>query len=427
MNKPLPFALVLSLLCLPLSTPLLGCTGLTTTDGGDAEGADGGDGDGDGERPDGGGGDGDGDGDGDPQCDLGALRPEDDDRIVLVSFTFTDTPGVPGTEIGSFTLSAAGQLGTNGFRLDVGTRVVRLAFTPDGRYAIAVGEDGLLVSLDVDDANTITVIDSLEIPGNGFGAPLILPAPFGAGILLPSGDNQMEGGLLPIDLYCDGTLALRDGLSGGNLRLTFSVHHGATANQLYVVGGQAFFDPIDHDDTRLWSVNGEGFTELSAFDFWADFFNTGRAGVYGDTLVMANTSAFSDEAGHVVVVQESTPGTLTEVARLTDGFASPREVHFAPDGSVALITSDFENRIYVLGKSAEGTWSKVDEITGVGLADQLAGVARGQAEGLFIAPAVNDVPNLHLVHVRGGVVGDEGRFDIGAGSENIPLAIAVQP
>lgn len=88
---------------------------------------------------------------------------------------------------------------------------------------------------------------------------------------------------------------------------------------------------------------------------------------------------------------------------------------------------DFQNRIYIWGRDESGSWAKEGEINGVGVDDDPAAVTRGPLPGTSIALAVNEVPNLHLRREAEGAVTNVGRFDIGAGSTNIPLAIAVRP
>ena len=54
----------------------------------------------------------------------------------------------------------------------------------------------------------VTIADSLQLPGNGYGSPTVWGKPGGAAIMLPSGDNQDEGGVLPLEMGCDGELLL---------------------------------------------------------------------------------------------------------------------------------------------------------------------------------------------------------------------------
>ena len=88
---------------------------------------------------------------------------------------------------------------------------------------------------------------------------------------------------------------------------------------------------------------------------------------------------------------------------------------------------EFQNRIYILGRDESGARAKEGEIKSVGLDDQPAVVTRGPLPGTCIAAAVDEVPNLHLLREAEGAVTNVGRFDVGAGSTNIPLAIAVRP
>ena len=214
-----------------------------------------------------------------------------------------------------------------------------------------------------------------------------------------------------------------------NLRLAACLALLPGEERAVLLGGQTVFEPLDERDVRLLVREGVGWTELDAFDIFGDFVDAGRIAVSpdGGTLLIPNGSPFSEEGGQVAVV--SIRGDrLLERHRLND-LPDARQVIFAPDGRTALVTRAEPGRISVLADTGEGL-EVVDELRGVGLADQMALVHRGGLSGTVLLPSVDPAgePNVAMVRMEGpGQVTDLGQLDLGAGVENIPGAVAVMP
>ncbi len=405
-RRPVAHLFVLTLVA------VVGCVDGPPAQEGEGEG-DPGEGEGEGDPGEG---EGEGEGEGDEPCAFSTPGAADRARVVVVSHA---TNG--GTTIRTLTLTGT-TLDDDGVRLDVGTDVRRMEFVPDGSVLLALGEDGLLVSVAVTAVDQLTVIGSVRLPAAGYG-DLRLAADGRTAWVVGSNVTEDTSGVYVVTVKCDGTVTHDAGAAHG-LRLSTSLAPLGDGRAV-LLGGQAAFDPIDNDDTRLLQL-GPPVTEVAAFDLWGDAVGATRIAASPDGALVAvpNNSMFSALAGTVKLF--SVAGDV--VAELDDatGMETPSEALFSPSGELLLV-SDWEADAVHLFDVRADTLAPVGQVSGVGLAEALAVVARGAHAGLVLAAATNAVGNVQLLQISGTAVDDLGQVDLGDGVEDIPWAIAVQP
>lgn len=362
-----------------------------------------------------------------PACGFDQLGPADGPRVVLTSHPFTSDPQVPGTTIRSLSLAPDATLTDVGQRLDVGTRVARIAFVPRGDVALVLGEDGTLVSVRVSGPQDLAIIDQVTLPPAGYGDLTLLPD--GQTVVVTGTNSTPGGGLSTVRLACDGHLTVDSALFFP-LRLANGAALAPDGVTLWVAGGQALFDPQDLRDVRVLALQpGGGFVERGAFDIFTDYLSAENVALSpdGTTFMVPNGLDFSNEADELAVLTVSGEA-LVSVARLT-GITNLTQVLFAPDGATLLASRAESNRVAVLTPGALG-WTVVGEIAGIGLATQMAMVTRGGLSGLTLVPSVdtNGMSNIARLAVDApGTVRDLGQLDLGMGFEQIPEAIAITP
>lgn len=361
-------------------------------------------------------------------CGLGELGDPDRARMMLIGHSFTAQPGVDGTQIESFSIAMAGGPVGDGMVLDVGTRPIRIAFTPSGTLALVLGEDGTLVSVATDSVDTLAIKDTITLFPAGF-EDLVITADGRTAYAIGS-DVGAQSGVSTVHIGCDGTLTRDDG-AFFNVRLAESLAliPGSNDQRAVLLGGQAVFEPVDVNDLRLIERTGSGWNELGAFDIFMDFIDAGKIGISPDgTLVLVpNGSPFSTEGGHVALVGIS-GNMLSEVDRYT-GLDDAREAIFAPDGRTALISQLQPGRVAILSDLGSGL-QEAGSVTGIGLADQMAMISRGMLSGRVYIPSIDPQggPNIAMLSIDApGIVANLGQFELGNGSENIAVAIAVTP
>lgn len=350
--------------------------------------------------------------------------PEDPDydRVVLVGQPFGQ-PGVNGTEIRSLTLTQAGVLEDDGARLDVGAQPQRIEFTPSGRYALVLVDGGGLVSVSVDGAGQLLVVDEIGLPAGG-GADLRL-SPDGAVVWVASSHNTVDGGIFGIDLACDGTLSVRGPHYG--LRVVQALSISPKGDRALLLGGQAVFAPIDEDDVRLLALGEDGaWVEQAAFDIYTDFVTA--EGIAwspdGARALVPNSSPFSDEGGQIAVLHVGAD-TVLETQRI-EGLPDANFARFAPDGQTVLVSQVEPGRINLLIEGEDG-FEVTDQVR-AGLANQLAIVETGALAGTVLAASVSPADGSQIVHFEitaPGIFMQQPTLSLGRGSQNIPRSIAV--
>lgn len=345
------------------------------------------------------------------------------DRIVVVGHPLIS--GGDGTEIRTLTLTAEGELLDNGMRLDVGAPPARNILVPSGEYLLVLGEEGLLVSVRVNSASDMAVVDSVQLPSADWRD--IQLSANGERAYAVGMNVTEEAGLAVVQIACDGTLThLEDAFFGIRLASSFAWLPGE--ERAILLGGQAIFDPVDDDDVRLLGKNGEGFDQLGAFDLYGDLIDAARIAVSpdGTTLAIPNGSPLSEE-GSQLLIASIADTTITEFQRIL-GQDDAREALFSSDGDTLLVSRFEPGRVTVLSQSTPGSWSVADEITGVGLANSMAMVRSGPQAGLVLVTSTDAEANIAMLRVTGpGVVANEGQLDLGPGGENLAYGITLLP
>ncbi len=365
--------------------------------------------------------------DGGTPCELALPGAADRDRVLVVGQPFTANPSVDGTEIRSLTLASSGALIDDGMRLSVGFRPIRIEFTPNGQYALVLGENGELASVLVAGVQAMSVVDTISLPAAGYGDLHFWED--GRTVFVVGFDVAASSGISTVELGCDGSLTERPS-EFFNVRLSASLAFLPGGSRAILLGGQTAFAPIDEDDVRLLSYTSRvGWTQLDAFDVFTDFVDALRIAVSpdGSTLLIPNGFPFSNDGNEVSVVSIS-GNALTETGRLMN-LEDAREALFSTDGSTALVSLLTPGQVAVLADEGAG-FVEVDRLSGIGLAEGMAAVRRGPlTDWVFVTSTDgNGQPNVAIVRIAGpGSATVVGMTDLGVDSENIPVGIALQP
>ena len=355
-----------------------------------------------------------------------AREPANRDRVVLIGHTFTAEPGVPGTEIRSLLFTTDAQLLDQGIRLDVGTRPARIAFLPDQEYALVLGEDGTLVSVQVTAVDQMSVVDQVSLPSAQYG-DIRIPSEGDVAFVVGS-DVAATSGVSVVAIDPDGTLRVKPELFL-NIRLAQSMAFLPDQRAAVLLGGQAVFEPIDDDDLRwLERSDSDGWSGTASFDIWSDHVDCGRIALSPDgaTLLVPNGSPFSTEGARVLVANVT--DRAVTVDRWITAAEDAREAVFLPNGETALVSLFEPGQVVVLTDRGTG-WENVAQVGGIGLADQMAVVTRGDLTGTVLLPSIDPSggPNVAMLRVTGpSEVTDLGQLELGSGSVNIPETIAIQ-
>ena len=110
------------------------------------------------------------------------------------------------------------------------------------------------------------------------------------------------------------------------------------ADQVFVFGGQALFDPIDLIDVRWLNAEtseaGTTWIELSTLDIFEDFIDAINLGLspLSNWLTVVNGSPFTEEGGqvHFIEIQQEPP-SLRE-AFVFEGYSDVRGAWYLPQG-----------------------------------------------------------------------------------------------
>ncbi|MCP4504162.1 MAG: hypothetical protein GY822_29920 [Deltaproteobacteria bacterium] len=354
---------------------------------------------------------------GSSSCDFSQLAPEGD-RVVVVSHPFgNDRPW----DLRTLELKSDGSLADVGSRFSVGQKVRQLAFVPSGEVLLALGEDGDLYSFWVDDADTLTLVDTLTLPDAGFDRRIEM-LPSGDTALIANFNSSATSGIFRIFIQCDGSLLL-DESAFFPLRLISAMTLTADESRLILVGGQATFKPVDPDELRIFSFDDDGFQQVASFDFFQDLIMSPRISIRDDGLLAVSISFDS-----TLRLFQLDGDVLSQIETI-EFINSLEEVLFSPDGESLLVSSGHPTNSISLLTKTQNIWSISDEYTGVGLADQIAILRRGPLAGVFL-PGINagtGQGEVHHVDASGAALNGQTTASLGNGTENSPWGIAVQP
>jgi hypothetical protein len=368
-------------------------------------------------------------GDSGTACDLMTPPAADRERVVLVGHPFGPATGSDGHDVRSLTLTPAGMLQDNGMRLDIGAKPARIEFVPSGTFALVVGESGQIVSVHAEQVRGLAIAGQAMLPSSGYGDLRI--APDGRTAWVVGFNSTADSGISTVRIACDGSLQV-DSAVFFPTRLSQSLVFVPGTSRAILLGGDATFAPADPNELRLLELlPSGGFMLIQAFDIWHDAVEAGRIAISPDgrTLLVPNGSPFSMEGGQVSVLDvDASVGVLSERHRLMN-FADAREALFSVDGTTALVSQEEPNQIAILADRGMG-FVRVGTLTGIGLPDQMAMVARGALAGRVLAAAVDPstTPNLTSIHL--GVAGQAmnvGQFSLGPGNQDIPGPVAIAP
>ncbi len=360
-------------------------------------------------------------------CSFEALGPADRDRVMVIGHNQMVT------DIRSLTLSAAGVISDNGTRLNIAERFGRAEFTPSGELLLVLTEDGTLISVAVNGAASMMIIDQISLPGASYGDLRLSENGRTAWIVgFNSNTGSDKAGLASVNVGCDGELTHDEGaFLEYPLSQSMAVLPG-DQRAVYLGGGVDFFEPMDPNETRILARSGRGWTEIAAFNlFDGDSVDALRIALSpdGQTLIIPNGSAFSAFGSTISIVNVNFSAATLQPATTIMDVDDAREAIFSPDGATALVSQFSTNRVQVLGNPGGG-WQITDTVTGIGLAEQIAMIRRGSLAGRAYLPSIDASGplNIAILQVTGpGQVQNLGQYDLPPGSPNAPTGIAIVP
>lgn len=371
------------------------------------------------------------DGDDEEDGSCAALANGGDPDKARVVLTGHSTKGVGGVPTVHFLRSALLEVDVGftdiGERLDLDFAPVRIEFVPSGRFALVLGDEGELASVQVESDGTMEIVSELDLARFGMN-DLRISSDGSEAFAVGADVTEQTSGVDVIRIGCDGALTLVDGAFFG-LRLSYSLAFLPGEERAVLLGGQAVFEPEDDNDVRLLERAGEGFEQVGAFDLYGDHIDALRIAVSPDgrTLLVPNGSVFSSESAQVLVATIE-GDVVSESHRVLD-LEDAREALFSPDGQTALVTLFGRNRVMVLADEGAGL-EVVGEVVGIGLAEQMALISRGALSGTVLVNSVDTDgrSNVARIFISGkGTVEDQGQLTLPEGLENIPRTLAVQP
>ncbi|CAN0577358.1 unnamed protein product, partial [Laminaria digitata] len=200
---------------------------------------------------------------------------------------------------------------------------------------------------------------------------------------------------------------------------------------VWVSGGQTLFEPIDHDDVRvLERLATGGYSQQGAFDIFTDFMSADSVALSPDgrTLLVPNGLDFSNEANHLAIlgVQDA---TLTSIDRITMNLPDLAHTLFSVDGATIVATLAEPGQVVALSQ-VDGTWQETSRLRGIGLADQVAHVTRGDLVDYIFVPSTdpNGGANVAILRVMSpGQLAELPQHELGPGFDILPRAIAITP
>ena len=291
------------------------------------------------------------------------------ERLIALSFPFSDTIGEQGHTVQVYQLSNLFTLDTWGARLDLGFRSEALQFSRDGLWLIALGERGQVASIDLR-GDLPEIVDMETLPAGAYHT--LQHAPQNRRFDVVNRNSDELSGLYHLQVNCQGSINLEG--SDYYLRLIqgFS-RFSSSVNEAIVFGGQALFDPIDLIDLRWISFDGEQWSNTVTLDVYEDFIDAINVGLspLGDWVTLVNGSPFTDEGGQVRFIEILTdPPQLVE-RQLFENFSDVRGSWFMPDGQTVAITQFEENTVQFFGKTTN-SWMVGQRMNGIGLAEMMS-------------------------------------------------------
>ena len=352
--------------------------------------------------------------------------------LVALSFPYAETLGEDGLSIQVYRFENE-QLIPWGNRLVLEVKTSAFLFSKDGWWLIALGEQGSLTSIDL--RGDIPIIGTQMDLVSGDYSMIERGAKERQFDVINSNSNEFSG-IYSLKLNCDGSFMMADDFY--YLRLIQGYKRAYTAaDQVFVFGGQALFDPIDLIDVRWLSAAtseaGTTWSELSTLDIFEDFIDAINLGLspLNNWLTVVNGSPFTEEGGqvHFIEIQQEPP-SLRE-AFVFEGYSDVRGAWYLPQGDTVMITQLEANAVQLF-TNKQDEWTVGQRIEGIGLANQCAFLSpSGATDGMYaLLPSVSPSggSGVSILNILDGEnVMSLPTIPLGDGYINIPEAIAAWP
>ena len=366
--------------------------------------------------------------------------------LVAVTFPFVDQIGEVGTEVGFYEWSTTGL--SLLARVDVGFRPDDVMILEDGLWAVVLGAEGELTTLDLS-ASPPQIQNQLSLPSASYKGFQLYPQ--STRLFYATAFNSTEdSGLFVFEVGCEGEFILYENEDALALRLTFGAQPvKQSPDWVMVFGGQAVFDPIDPLDLRVYrfipqNEGGQGWESNAAFDVWTDFIDAEGVGVSSDgrDVVMVNASPFSDEGNQIRIAhlnppQEQNQSWTLESVQILENIRDPQRAVFDPGFDRVWVSQAEAGALFYLERSTVGTWQEGQRFTQLGLADhfvfsdrwdQFQGRINKQESWVWL-PITQPSGGSYLARF----ISEENQvralepFELGSGAESLPDALDIWP
>ncbi|MEZ4221082.1 MAG: hypothetical protein R3B13_09135 [Polyangiaceae bacterium] len=352
--------------------------------------------------------------------------PADAERVVVISHSY-DANSKPAGSYETLTLQSDGTLAKTGTTFAMGRSVTgEIVFTPDGKLGFVATDDGNVGVFRVDSPTQVTVLHQ-GFAGNYYATKLAM-SPDGSRLFVIDGEwRNIGGGIYAIDIDCNDDLTNAGLVAAGKLPQGLVFLSG---NRAVVPAHDLLASPLDqHVHLLDWSASPS--VLASAIAFGQDTPIVSNAAVTQDEkyVLIGDNSGFSTVPNRVAVVElnGNSLKPLQELSPLED----PADLETSPFDDTALVSSGIGDALVVLSHNASAPTAPFThaELTYSGDPPQLpvdmVQIRRGALEGVVL---VAEVTGIRKVRFQNGAPPiDQGRFDLGAGTENIIGAIGVTP
>jgi hypothetical protein len=351
--------------------------------------------------------------------------PDDKPRHVVIGRPY-DGDAMPSDEWELLALDARGVLTRPGTTFSMGRAPYGVvSFTPDGAIGVVAQDDGTLGVFRRDDHGVEVVHERFE--GQFYAESVVVAASGAEAYVLDAGFPENGGGIYRVAIACDGTLT-----DLGRMIETQSAWRMALTSDPteYLVGATSVARSRASTDAHLVTLGAAPSLVASADAFGDDEAIVSAVAITHDGLygLVGDNSAFSgvDNRVAVVAIEGAALGPVQVLAPLED----PAAIVESPFGGTLLVTSGFGDAIFEVSYTPleDPPFHLEGEIDYTGDAPQIpvdaVMVARGSLEGHVLVAEVGAVRQLAFAPAG---LSDGGRYELGAGTENIVGAIGVVP
>lgn len=361
------------------------------------------------------------------------------ERILLLTFPFSEEPGQIGRRLVSYRVTASGQVGGALDEIELRTRPSdqKIIFTPDGRHAIVVMRHStdLLAALAVvavGDDGGLTFVEEAFETGDTYPSHIFL-SPDGTELLVADAVGSMDpetlnGSLRRVDLDCDGNLVDRGIVMAGN-SINGLQFNPADPSRVVIIANQLENAGEGHAHLFDWSTPTP--TWLASASVWPDDDAIPSSAAFtpdGDWLMIADDGLFTSGRLSVVSV-----GPTSLAGHSVMALENPTDLVASPYNDSLLVvqsnTTDAYSRFTYDAGSNGNPFTATGDIGYVYGAPSLPTHAQlievGELTGRVYVTELHAVRQLSFT--EGGAIVDDDQTTVGYGVSGIVGTLGIQP